>query len=321
VFVIEGAHLTLDHTVVSGNGDGGIATMPGSTLTIDHSLIAANGGSGVNGAGTLTMSNSTVSDNLGEYGAGISWRNGTVTMTNVTVTGNQGGVGGGMTINSASMTSITNCTFTGNTGATGTPRGTGGLFIEQGVENVELQNTIIADNTGFSPDIGGAVVSYGNNLIGDTTGGTGFVASDRLGVDPLLGTLADNGGATPTHALLAGSPAIGAGNPVGCPALDQRGIDRSGTGCDIGAFAFISPGVAFGPSVGVLSNLAAIPAAIAPAGAPSGVGFPFGLFSWTLTQLPPGSSVTMDERSTLTGQRRWRQRPHPHYRGWRLWGC
>jgi len=33
-------------------------------------------------------------------------------------------------------------------------------------------------------------------------------------IDPLLGSLADNGGPTLTHALLAGSPAINAGDPA-----------------------------------------------------------------------------------------------------------
>ncbi len=59
----------------------------------------------------------------------------------------------------------------------------------------------------------------------------------RAGVDALLGPLADNGGQTSTHALLAGSPAIDAGDDGACPAEDQRGEPRpSGAGCDVGAF-------------------------------------------------------------------------------------
>ena len=52
---------------------------------------------------------------------------------------------------------------------------------------------------------------------------------DQVGVNPLLGPLADNGGPTMTHALLAGSPAIDAGDPAalagmgGIPMFDQRG--------------------------------------------------------------------------------------------------
>ena len=39
-----------------------------------------------------------------------------------------------------------------------------------------------------------------------------------------LGPMANNGGQTMTHALLAGSKAIDAGDNVGVPATDQRGV-------------------------------------------------------------------------------------------------
>src|SRR5262249_46089980 len=73
---------------------------------------------------------------------------------------------------------------------------------------------------------------------------------DLINTDPLLDALAGNGGATQTHALLPGSPAIDAGDPAGCTdasgaALlnDQRGQERTQDGdgngtatCDIGAY-------------------------------------------------------------------------------------
>jgi hypothetical protein len=60
--------------------------------------------------------------------------------------------------------------------------------------------------------------------------------------DPLLGTLADNGGTTPTLALGTGSPAIDAAPAAACPATDQRGTARpQATGCDIGAFEVAVP--------------------------------------------------------------------------------
>ena len=62
-------------------------------------------------------------------------------------------------------------------------------------------------------------------------------ANDKAGVDPLLGPLADNGGLTRTHALLAGSPALDAGDDAAAPATDQRGIARpQGAASDIGSF-------------------------------------------------------------------------------------
>src|SRR4029077_10669211 len=86
-----------------------------------------------------------------------------------------------------------------------------------------------------------------SNLLGTTTGGTVTLATgDITNPTPDLGPLASNGGPTKTQALLPGSPAIDAGNPVppgsagdACAATDQRGIVRPqppGGRCDIGAF-------------------------------------------------------------------------------------
>jgi hypothetical protein len=94
------------------------------------------------------------------------------------------------------------------------------------------------------------------NLIGRNDGCSGFangVNGDKVGtnaspIDPLLAALADNGGSTQTHALLLGSPALNAGNPLetgsggfACAASDQRGVARpQGSACDMGAFEFES---------------------------------------------------------------------------------
>ena len=81
-------------------------------------------------------------------------------------------------------------------------------------------------------------------MIGDATGGTGF-GSDITGVAAatvINTTLADNGGPTQTHALVAGSPAFDAGNNADVPGgitTDQRGtgFDRIFNGTvDIGAY-------------------------------------------------------------------------------------
>jgi uncharacterized repeat protein (TIGR01451 family) len=53
----------------------------------------------------------------------------------------------------------------------------------------------------------------------------------------LAASLADNGGSTPTLALLSGSPAIDTGTCSGAPSTDQRGVARpQGSTCDIGAY-------------------------------------------------------------------------------------
>jgi hypothetical protein len=103
-------------------------------------------------------------------------------------------------------------------------------------------NTILSGNRGekgLSLDLEGVLTSQGHNLIGDTQGGSGFVSSDLLNVNPLLGPLQDNGGPTQTMALLLASPAIAAGDPTDAPAYDQRGpgFPRLVNGhIDIGAF-------------------------------------------------------------------------------------
>ena len=82
--------------------------------------------------------------------------------------------------------------------------------------------------------------------------------SDVEGVDPLLGPIGDNGGATRTHLPLPGSPLIdGVLAPV-CPATDQRGVARPQDGdddgiahCDIGAVE-----VAPEPASGLLGGIA-----------------------------------------------------------------
>ena len=74
-----------------------------------------------------------------------------------------------------------------------------------------MTNSIIAGNTAASaPDLQGCA-SGGHNLIGGT---------------PLLGTLGNNGGLTQTVPLLAGSPAIGTGDPAVCAAAPVGGKDQ-----------------------------------------------------------------------------------------------
>jgi len=63
-------------------------------------------------------------------------------------------------------------------------------------------------------------------------------ANNLIGVDPLPGPLANNGGPTLTHRPLPGSPVIDAGNPAipSPPATDQRGFPRIfGAAVDLGS--------------------------------------------------------------------------------------
>jgi hypothetical protein len=142
-----------------------------------------------------------------------------------------------------------------NTGGGSSSYG-GGLFVGSG--SPVLHNTLIAGNfrgaTGTTrDDVSGALNPGGDyNLIGDGTGMTGLtngvngnlVGSAAAPIDPLLGPLQDNRGPTQTHALLAGSPAIDAGNNAYASMWDQRGLGfpRIEHGIiDIGAFEYHFP--------------------------------------------------------------------------------
>jgi hypothetical protein len=113
---------------------------------------------------------------------------------------------------------------------------------------VSLANTIL--NAGKSgPNIDndeGTVTSLGYNLSSDEGGGVLTEPGDQVNTDPLLGPLQNNGGPTLTHALLAGSPAIDAGDPSFTPPpfYDQRGpgFQRVVNGrIDIGSFEVQTP--------------------------------------------------------------------------------
>jgi hypothetical protein len=235
-----------------GGARGGAIFAGGGALIVDTSTFASNAATGGHG-GDGGQTNGGL--NCGMHGAGGLAHGGaiasdltaTVNVKHATISGNSAQAGN---------------TGVNQGGANKPPRlvaeGTGG-GIRVGPGGVTLQNTIIAVNTAANgtgdttgaptpgPDVDGAVISNGHNLLGVATAATGFTGvGDQVGVNPMLAPLADNGGPTETMELLAGSPAIDAGVAAGA-AFDQRGRPRafddpgvtnvaSGDGTDIGAF-------------------------------------------------------------------------------------
>jgi len=236
-------------------------------VTVNNSTLAGNiaaghgGGVFINTNGIAVFTDTTISSNL-SHGGGL-YNNGTLTMTNSTVSGNLSidDKGGGL-YNNTGLAGLYNTTIAHNvSGGAFIIFGMGNSAPGGGIENsagtVNLRNTIVATNTletvanALVPnDCDGTLASQGHNLIQTTTGCTlnGTTTGNVTGLDPKLGALADNGGPTLTHALLAGSPAIDAGNPAGCTdprgailTTDQRGFPRivgGDTICDMGAYEY-----------------------------------------------------------------------------------
>ncbi len=229
---------TFSGNVATLYGCGGIDNL--GTLTVTYSTFSGNvataagwssGGGGLcNSVGKpVTAINCTFSGNSAKFGGGL-YNAGTLTVTNSTFSGNLSESGGGL-YNNGTLT-VTNSTFAGNLA---TSYG-GGLYS---IRTLTLRNTILANSLSGGDCYGSVATGSGYNLI-EATGTdacdlSNGVNGNLIGQDPLLGALQANGGPTWTQALLAGSPAIDAGDNTSCPALDQRGFPRLGR-CDIGAY-------------------------------------------------------------------------------------
>jgi hypothetical protein len=231
----------IDSTVTGNSaafGAGLVAISGFGFLNVEASTFSANQADEFGGAGVLQakydilLSNSTVSGNSSGNinggivfysepgkGGGVRGDVAPVRMEFTTVTGNSAVDSGGVGISSYYGTSIVGSVISGNTAATD-------------------------PDIGFEPG-SNTTADVSASLIGvDSASGTlslDAASAALLGQDPLLGSLADNGGPTFTHLPGAGSPLIDAipAGDAGCGttvAVDQRGETRpQGNGCDIGA--------------------------------------------------------------------------------------
>ncbi len=208
--------------------------------------------------------NSTISGNSAGYGGGFAKSFSNLTVVNSTISGNTATRSSGGGFLTSGYTTLRNVTITNNIGG-GFRQVCASRFGGNDFDwsFVDFGNTIVAGNTAtFSPeisfDISGCdftdITSAGGNLVGDSPGdstNTGspiaYQPTDIRDTNPMLGALQNNGGTVPTHALLAGSPAIDKGlnslavDPFNNSILqtDQRGLARIlGSTVDIGAFEY-----------------------------------------------------------------------------------
>ncbi|WP_169614827.1 choice-of-anchor Q domain-containing protein [Nodosilinea sp. P-1105] len=248
IFVGDANNVTVRNSTLTGNQarDGGGIYGRFSTVTIENSLLSDNnssfGGAIYNWGGTFTVDQSTLSNNTSGSGGGIfSNISGAETVIrNSTISGNAANTGGGV-YTRRGLVVIQDSTITENSA----PAGNGGGVASRGITEdntfTRVSNTIISNNSDSDVDIvdgdisNNTFVSLGHNLVGSGNGINNFSAdtNDIISTNPGLGPLADNGGPTPTHALLAESPAVNAGSTSA--ATDQRGLPRGDTP-DIGAF-------------------------------------------------------------------------------------
>ncbi len=226
------------------NGTGGAVCVSSGTLNLDRSTVRDNtatyGGGGIRlfpGTGMLNITNSTISGNVvtnaNGSGGGIETQ-GITNIANSTLSGNTAPSTGGALAVHGGTTTVTNVTIAGNGNA---PQ----ISVFGAGVTAAIESTIVADPKGganCSAFSGGTIASSGHNL--DSAGSCGFsAAGDLANGNPLLGPLVANGGATLTHALLAGSPAIDAGSNPLALATDQRGagfLRVQGAAADIGAY-------------------------------------------------------------------------------------
>ncbi|MGB5485806.1 MAG: choice-of-anchor Q domain-containing protein, partial [Lysobacterales bacterium] len=203
----------------------------GTNCTIAENLASGNGGGMHITARPVMLDSCTISGNQAVMdGGGLHLASSFADLfgVNLTVSGNTAGATGGGLRNLQGVFHLVNTTVAANLATVG-----GGLSNAQAATNRILDNTLVAGSTGG--DIEGLYTDAGHNLVQD---GTGVIHVTSLTEDPLLQSLADNGGPTMTHALEPGSPAIGAGNCANDSILvDQRGVERpQPPGCDIGSF-------------------------------------------------------------------------------------
>ena len=276
---IDGSTVTVSDTTITGatGGQGGF----GSNTVLAHPGDggAGGGGGGVRATSTVTLTGVTLDHDSGGVGGGAGSSN----AVNDTP-GGAGGAGGGLLADhGGTLTNVTLDSDAGGAGGPGNDTGPGGPGGDGGGVHaagaLALMHVTVAES---SPGAGGAAgaqspggqpgVAGGNfgpaqvsdSVVAGTTapqcsgsanagGNVSFPDNSCGGVnaDPKLHALADNGGATKTMLLGAGSAALDTIAPGGadCTGTDQRGLARpQGPACDSGAVEAAIPALTPDPA-------------------------------------------------------------------------
>lgn len=168
--VDAGKTVTVSSLRISGGSHGvlnnGTLTLIDSTVSNNFAAVA--GGGGIFSEGTLSLIGSAVTGNTASSGAGGGiFSGGSLTLSQSTVSANIGRFGGGVYISGGSLTS-TDSTISGNTATALGEGGGGGLYSELRSGPLALSHSIINNNSATSAS-GGGIFNLGTLSITDST--------------------------------------------------------------------------------------------------------------------------------------------------------
>jgi hypothetical protein len=221
-----------------GKAGSGTLYSAGAAQLIACTFVSNTAGKGGNAGGGGAGANDTLGGNGGNGGAGGNGANG----------GSGGGIMGPATNSAFTLQNVliaqnlvggAGAAGGGGAGGSGSNGGSAGAIGSAGTNGL----------AGTGPDLCGSFISQGHNLVGLSTGNTGFtnnvlgnIVGTNTAINAKVGTLASNSGWVWTCALQNGSPALDAGDDTitGSPfnlTDDARGYPRqSGLHVDIGAY-------------------------------------------------------------------------------------
>ncbi len=307
-----------DGNVSSGNG-GAIYVTTGEYVRVHGSTFTNNEGEFGGAVWTdyfVDISGSTLAYNEAQHDGGAVWSAGgnTSRVYSSTLHANVATGYGGAVYADAAPLYVEFATFTDNSA------GVNGAHLYNDGDYIYPARSIFAGSSGTAGCSSFHIVdSSGYNFSDDSTCQSGAPGDFGDGEDPDLENLADNGGATHTRMPRATSPVLNLIDAQACEEdadfglslYDQREVFRpdvaeANGGCDIGAVERIES-VTFtidGPQGPVVFNVEGafvyfndceevLTLADMPEGAPAGVAFPHGIFTFCVLVSGSGTTVTV----------------------------
>ena len=230
--VLNGADLTLKNLTISngkasGGDGGGLYNNSGGTVTIINSTLSNNSAGSLGGAifdgngGTVTIANSTLSNNSAADGGAIQ-NFGTLTITDSTLSANSAtNFGGGAILNNGGGTvNITKSTFANNSVSTGAEGGA----IFNWVGTLNIANSTFSANS--AADNGGGIFNLGTATVTNSTFSGNSAGLSGGGIYRGTGTV------TVKNSIVANSPS--GGNCSGTITDGGNNLDSAAT-CGFGS--------------------------------------------------------------------------------------